>query len=58
MPHAPARIVLVTGGSRGIGADVALQLASSDTHVIVNYRENAADAETTAVAVEKILREQ
>ena len=51
MPHAPARIVLVTGGSRGIGADVALQLASSDTHVIVNYRENAADAETTARAI-------
>jgi NAD(P)-dependent dehydrogenase (short-subunit alcohol dehydrogenase family) len=48
MHHSPARIVLVTGGSRGIGADVALQLAGSDTHVIVNYRENAADAETTA----------
>jgi NAD(P)-dependent dehydrogenase (short-subunit alcohol dehydrogenase family) len=45
------RIVLVTGGSRGIGADVALQLASPDTHVIVGYRESAADAETTARAI-------
>ena len=51
MHHAPARIVLVTGGSRGIGADVAMQLASPDTHVIVNYRENDADAETTAHAI-------
>ena len=51
MHHAPTRIVLVTGGSRGIGADVAMQLAGADTHVIVNYRENAADAETTAQAI-------
>jgi len=51
MHHSPARIVLVTGGSRGIGADVAQQLTDVDTHVIVNYRENAADAETTAKAI-------
>jgi NAD(P)-dependent dehydrogenase (short-subunit alcohol dehydrogenase family) len=51
MDHAPARIVLVTGGSRGIGADVARQLASPDTHVIVNYRRNAAQAEATAQAI-------
>ncbi len=47
MHHAPARIVLVTGGSRGIGADVAQQLAGPDTHVIVNYRECADHAEAT-----------
>lgn len=51
MHHAPARIVLVTGGSRGIGADVALQLASADTHVIVNYREHSRHAEATALAI-------
>ena len=51
MQHAPTRIVLVTGGSEGIGADVAQQLTSADTHVIVNYRENVADAETTARAI-------
>ena len=46
MNHAPARIVLVTGGSRGIGAQVAQQLASPDTHVVVNYRERAQRAES------------
>jgi 3-oxoacyl-[acyl-carrier protein] reductase len=35
------QVVLVTGASRGIGAEVARQLARPDTHVIVNYREKA-----------------
>lgn len=51
MARAPQRIVLVTGGSRGVGAEVAQQLAGPDTHVIVNYREKAARAETIADAV-------
>lgn len=42
------QIVLVTGASRGIGAEVARQLAEPDTHVIVNYREKAKRAETVA----------
>lgn len=42
------RIVLVTGASRGIGAEVARQLAEPDTHVIVNYREKSARAESVA----------
>jgi 3-oxoacyl-[acyl-carrier protein] reductase len=48
MQHAPARIVLVTGGSAGIGADVAQHLTSTDTHVVVNYRANAERAESIA----------
>jgi NAD(P)-dependent dehydrogenase (short-subunit alcohol dehydrogenase family) len=51
MDHAPARIVLVTGGSRGIGADVARQLAAPDTHVVVNYHEQKDRAETVAQAI-------
>lgn len=51
MPHTPARIVLVTGASRGIGAEVAQQLARADTHVIVNYRENAKRAQAIADSI-------
>jgi 3-oxoacyl-[acyl-carrier protein] reductase len=35
------RVALVTGGSRGIGAGVAIALARAGAHVAVNYRERA-----------------
>ncbi|BBY62079.1 SDR family oxidoreductase [Mycolicibacterium helvum] len=47
----PARVVLITGASRGIGAEVARQLASPDTHVIVNYREKANRANAVVDAI-------
>jgi NAD(P)-dependent dehydrogenase (short-subunit alcohol dehydrogenase family) len=51
MHNGPTRIVLVTGGSRGIGAEVARQFADPDTHVIVNYREKANRANAIAAAI-------
>lgn len=50
-PHAQTRIVLVTGASRGVGADVALRLAGPDTHVVVNYREHTERAQHTVDAI-------
>ena len=36
MHQAPTRIVLVTGGSRGLGTDVARHLADNRTHVVLH----------------------
>jgi NAD(P)-dependent dehydrogenase (short-subunit alcohol dehydrogenase family) len=47
----PTRIVLITGASRGIGAEVARKLAGPDTHVVVNYREKANRANAVADAI-------
>jgi enoyl-[acyl-carrier protein] reductase III len=43
---------LVTGGSRGIGAVVAAELARCGARVVVNYREDAAGAEATVRRIE------
>ena len=53
MQHTPQRIVLVTGASVGIGAEVAQQLAHVDTHVIVNFHEDVEGAEAVAEAIRK-----
>jgi 3-oxoacyl-[acyl-carrier protein] reductase len=42
------RTALVTGGSRGIGAAVALALADAGAAVAINYRERVGDAEAVA----------
>ncbi|MGE2715854.1 SDR family oxidoreductase [Mycolicibacterium litorale] len=51
MPDRSARIVLVTGASRGVGAEVARHFASPDTHVVVHYRDNVARANDVAEAI-------
>lgn len=45
------KTVLVTGGSRGIGAAISLELGKSDFNVIVNYNHNKTHADEV---VEKI----
>ena len=44
-------IALVTGASRGVGAEVARQLARSGVDVIINYRSKAPRAQKVADAV-------
>ncbi|KUI32820.1 short-chain dehydrogenase [Mycobacterium sp. IS-1496] len=51
MHHGPERIVLITGASGGIGAEVARHLAGPDTHVVVHYRENSSGADAVADAI-------
>ncbi|APA99501.1 SDR family oxidoreductase [Nocardia seriolae] len=45
------RIVLITGASRGIGAQTARVLAGRGDHVVINYREKRKRAETLAAEI-------
>jgi 3-oxoacyl-[acyl-carrier protein] reductase len=48
------KIALVTGGSRGIGAAVALSLAEAGADLAINFRTRAAEAETVCDAIRKL----
>ena len=50
------KVVLVTGASSGIGSAIALGCAREGADVAVSYRENAAGAEATALAIRKLGR--
>jgi 3-oxoacyl-[acyl-carrier protein] reductase len=45
------RIALVTGASRGVGAEVAIKLSALNYHVVVNYREKAKRADAVVEAI-------
>ena len=50
-PDPRSQVFLVTGASRGVGAEVAAQLACPGRHVIVHYREKAKRADDVVKAV-------
>ena len=45
------QVALVTGGSRGIGAAIAADLAQAGAHVVVNYREQHAAAAAVVASI-------
>jgi 3-oxoacyl-[acyl-carrier protein] reductase len=52
MTEAKERVVLVTGGSRGIGRAICVALSAPGTRVYFNYSSNREAAEETARAIE------
>ncbi|MFF3946302.1 SDR family oxidoreductase [Streptomyces sp. NPDC001902] len=48
------RVAIVTGGSRGIGREVALRLAADGQAVVVAYAGNQADADATVAQIAAI----
>jgi NAD(P)-dependent dehydrogenase (short-subunit alcohol dehydrogenase family) len=50
------KIALVTGGSRGLGRNIALQLARKGNDVILTYRQKKEEGETVVAEIEKLGR--
>jgi NAD(P)-dependent dehydrogenase (short-subunit alcohol dehydrogenase family) len=50
------KIALVTGGSRGLGRNIALQLARKGNDVILTYRQKKEEGEAVVAEIEKLGR--
>ena len=47
------KIAFVTGGSRGLGKDMALAIANKGIDVVLTYKTNQAEAEKTVEEIKK-----
>jgi NAD(P)-dependent dehydrogenase (short-subunit alcohol dehydrogenase family) len=50
------KIAFITGGSRGIGKDIALNLAQKGVDILFTYRSNTAEADATVAAIQSFGR--
>src|SRR5436305_7703203 len=48
-----ARVAVVTGGSRGIGRGIVVELAAAGFAVVVNYRSDSEAAASTCLEAER-----
>ncbi|MDR5658295.1 3-oxoacyl-[acyl-carrier-protein] reductase [Serpentinicella sp. ANB-PHB4] len=46
------KCALITGGSRGIGKEIAISLAKKGVHVVINYTNNGEAAQETILEIE------
>ena len=51
------KIALVTGGSRGLGKDMAISIAKKNIDVILTYQSNKTEADKTVTTIEGLGRE-
>ena len=52
MSTKPKKAAIVTGGSRGIGKDIALRLAADGFAIAIGYARNQAKADATVAEIE------
>lgn len=52
MTDTARRVVIITGGSRGIGREVATRFAGAAYAVVVNYADNKTGADDVVAAID------
>ena len=56
MSHSPSRVVLITGGSRGLGRNAALALAADGADILLTYRSRADAADAVVAQIQALGR--
>ena len=54
MAELQGKVAIVTGGSRGIGSSIALELAKEGAKVVINYNSNSSAADKMVAEIQEI----